>query len=122
MDTVTVAIVAALGKLGTKAVLDAYEGVKTVVRHKFGAKSDLADAVKMLEKKPEAEDRRITLKKEVEEVGADRDAELIKAAEALLAAVKEQPGGEEAVRQIVNQQVTGNGNIFSGTGNVSVPR
>jgi hypothetical protein len=122
MDTVTAAILAAFGKLGAKAVQDTYEGLKTVVRRKFGVESDLADAVEKLEKKPEAEGRQITLKEEVEAAGASKDAEIMKAVEALIEAIKEQPGGEEAVQQIINQQVIGDDNIFSGTGNISVTR
>ena len=122
METVTTAILAALGKLGTKAVQDAYEGLKALVQRKFGAESDLADALKKLEKKPDAEGRQLTLKEEVAAAEADKDTELVQAAEALLAAVKAQPGGEEAVRQIVKQKVTGDNNIFSGTGNVTVTK
>jgi hypothetical protein len=101
------AIIAALGNMGVKAVGDAYEGVKALVLRKFGADSDLADAVKKLEKQPDAQARQLLLKEELEAAGADKDEEIIKAAQALLDAVKAQPGGEEAVRSIVNQQVSG---------------
>jgi hypothetical protein len=121
MDIIVSAITGALANLGVQAVGDAYEGVKAVLTRKFGADSDLADAVKKLEQKPDAQGRQITLKEEAEAAGADKDAEIMKAVEALLAAVKAQPGGEEAVR-VINQQVTGNENIFSGTGNVTVTR
>jgi hypothetical protein len=122
METLTTAIIAALGNMGVKAVGDAYEGVKALVQRKFGAESDLADALKKLEQKPDAQGRQITLKDEAEAAGADKDAEIIKAAEALLAEIKKQPGGAEAVRSIVNQQVSGSGHIFSGSGNVTVTR
>ncbi|MCI5126491.1 MAG: hypothetical protein D3925_18940, partial [Candidatus Electrothrix sp. AR5] len=116
------AITGALANLGVKAVGDAYEGVKAVLLRKFGAESDLADAVKKLEQKPDAQGRQMTLKEEAEAAGADKDAEVVSAVEALIEAIKNQPGGEETVQQIVNQQVIGNGNIFSGTGNVSGTR
>jgi hypothetical protein len=122
MDIITAAIAGALGNLGATAVLKSFNELKAVVQRKFGEENDVTDAVKMLEKKPGAEDRRVTLQKEVQEAGADKDADIVKAAEALLAEVKKQPGGEEAVQQIVNQQVIGNGNIFSGTGDVTVTR
>lgn len=122
METLTAAIIAALGNLGVKAVGDAYEGVKALVLRKFGAESDLADALKKLEKQPDAQWRQDALQEEAEAAGANEDAEIMKAAQALLDAVKAQPGGAEAVRSIVNQQVTGNENIFSGSGNVTVTK
>jgi hypothetical protein len=122
METLTTAIIAALGNMGVKAVGDAYEGVKALVLRKFGADSDLADAVKKLGKQPDAKWRQDALQGEAEAVGANKDEEIIKAAQALLDAVKAQPGGEEAVRSIVNQQVSGSGQIFSGSGNVTVTR
>ncbi|CAK8721432.1 hypothetical protein GMJAKD_10640 [Candidatus Electrothrix aarhusensis] len=93
MDIIVGAITGALANLGVKAVGDAYEGVKAVLLRKFGADSDLADAVKKLEQKPDAQGRQITLKEEAEAAGADKDAEIMKAVEALLAAVKAQAGG-----------------------------
>jgi len=93
MEIFTTAIIAALGNLGAKAVGDAYEGVKALVQRKFGADSDLADALKKLEQKPDAQGRQITLKDEAAAAGADKDAEIMKAVEALLAAVKAQAGG-----------------------------
>lgn len=107
METLTTAIIAALGNLGVKAVGDAYEGVKALVLRKFGADSDLADAVKKLEKQPDAQWRQVALQGEAEAAGADKDEEIIKAAQALLDAVKAQPGGEKAVRDIIHQQVSG---------------
>lgn len=120
METLTAAIMAALGNLGVKAVGDAYEGVKALVLRKFGAESDLADAMKKLEKQPDAKWRQDALQGEVEAAGADKDEEIIKAAQALLDAVKAQPGGAEAVRQIVNQITIGTNNIVAGTGDINI--
>ncbi len=49
---------------------------------------------------------------------AHQDPEILKAAEALLAKLKDTPGG----REIINQTVTGDQNIFSGSGDVTVSR
>jgi hypothetical protein len=116
MDIFLPAIAGALGNLGSAAVLGAYQAVKTLVLRKFGAESDLADALKKLEQKPDAQGRQITLKEEAAAAGADKDEEIMKAAQALLEAVKAQPGGG------VKISVTGDGNIFSGSGNVTVLR
>lgn len=93
MDIFLPAIAGALGNLGSAAVLGAYQAVKTLVLRKFGAESDLADALKKLEQKPDAQARQQLLKEEAETAGADKDEEIIKAAQALLDAVKAQAGG-----------------------------
>ena len=120
METLTAAIMAALGNLGVKAVGDAYEGVKALVLRKLGAESDLANALKKLEQKPEEQARQQLLKEEAEAAGADKDEEIIKAAQELLDAVKAQPGGEKAVQQIIKQIVIGKKNIVAGVGDINI--
>jgi hypothetical protein len=120
MDIFTSAIAAALGDLGSAAVLGAYQAVKTLVLRKFGAESDLADALKKLEQKPDAQARQQLLKEEAAMAGADKDEEIIKAAQALLDAVKAQPGGAEAVQNIVKQIVIGKKNIVAGVGDINI--
>ena len=55
-------------------------------------------------------------KKKLSPSKVDQDEEIVKAAAALLEKLKALPGGQ----QIIQQTVTGNQNIFSGTGNVNV--
>ncbi len=117
MDIIIAAIAGALGNLSSDAVKAAYKGMKDLLHRKFGAESDLADAVKKLEQKPDAQGRQLTLKEEVETAGADKDEEIIKAAEVLLEAVKAQTGGKVNINQ---QTVSGSGHIFSQSGNVTV--
>ena len=113
---------AGLKDTASKAVVDTYAGLKKLIQDRYKKNEDVTDAVDYLVKKPEAESRQQELAKALQDAGVESDQELVQAAEAVLAAVKEQPGGEDAVRQIVNQQVTGDSNIFSGTGNVTVTR
>jgi hypothetical protein len=113
METILAAILATLGE---PMVKDGYEALKAVIRRKFGKDSDLSDAVDKLEKNPTSPGRKETLKEELATAKADQDAELIQAAQALLEKVKALPGGQ----QIIQQTVTGNQNIFSATGDVTV--
>ncbi len=113
---------AGLKDTASKAVIDAYAGLKKLIQDRYKKNEDVTDAVDYLVKKPEAEGRQQELSKALDGARANKEVELVQAAEAVLAAVKKQPGGEDAVRQIVNQQVIGNDNIFSGTGNVTVTR
>ena len=116
MDIFTSAIAAALGNLGSAAVLGAYQAVKALVQRKFGADHKVAKAIEELEQEPNSPGRKMLLQEAATKAGADKDEEIIKAAQALLDAVKEQPGGG------VKISVTGDGNIFSGSGNVTVLR
>ncbi len=122
MDPITLAITSALGNLGATVINDAYQALKVALQHKYGIDSDLVDAVEKLEKKPDSESRKGMVQEEITVAKADKDAEIIKAAEAVIEAVKSQPGGKEKVQQIINQNVTGDHNIFSGSGDVTISR
>jgi hypothetical protein len=119
-----VALGAAEGLKSTavQAVTDAYAALKKIIQERYRHSEDVTDAVDYVAKKPDAVSRRQELEKALKEAGAEKDQELAETAKSLLAAVKAQPGGEEAVRVIINQQVSGSGHIFSGSGNVTVTR
>jgi hypothetical protein len=105
MDPITTAIIAALAQLGQTVINDAYQALKAALQHKFGVDSDLVEAVDKTEEKPESEARQAVLQEEVAASGALQDEEVLKAAEALIAAIKTQPGGEDTLRRI-EQSVT----------------
>lgn len=120
MDPISLAIVAAVtagvAKVGEQAIADAYAGLKELLKRKFGAESKVVKAAEEVEANPQSKNRPGTLSEEVVAAKADQDPEILKAAEALLSKLKETPGGQT----IINQTVPGNGNIFSGTGNINV--
>lgn len=116
MDPITLAIVSALANLGQQAVKDGYEALKVLIAQKFGVDSDLSKAVDNVEKKPDSDGRKGTLEEEILAAKADKDAEILQLAQALIEKIKEQPGGQT----IINQTVTGNHNAFSGSGNVTI--
>ena len=105
MDPITAAIVAALAagvaagatEVGKKVIVDAYDALKAALKKKFGADSDLAEAVEKLEKKPDSAGRQETLKEEVEAAQAANDPQLQQLAQALIEALKSTPEGEKAV-------------------------
>ena len=72
------------------AVKDAYEGLKALIKKKFAekGKTDDSDIVDKHEKKPDSEGVKTLLKEELLEAKIDRDAEVIKTAEALLKQLK----------------------------------
>ena len=118
MDPITTAILAAIAagasKVGEQAIVDAYAKLKELLKKKFGAKSEVVKAVKEAEAKPDSSARKEVLKEEVKGAKADKDPDLLKAAQTLLLVIKSKPGGVQIV-----QTATGNQNIqISGDGNV----
>ncbi len=124
MDPITMAIVSALAagigagvpKVAEQAIVDGYNTLKSALKERFGEGSDVVEAVEKLEAKPNSTGRQTTLKEEIKDSKADQDPDLIIAAEALVAKIKDLPGGQTIVTQVVE----GDRNVFSGTGNVTV--
>ena len=83
MDTITLAIIAALANLSDTLVKDAYQALKTMISKKFGDKSELSLAMAKVEDKP-SKPRQSVLAEEIAAAKADKDAELLKAAKKLL--------------------------------------
>jgi hypothetical protein len=113
VDPITSAVLAAFAKLAEPAVKDAYEAVKKLLSRKFGGVKQAVDAV---EKAPQSKDRRIVLQKEVAKSGAATDHELCAALDALIQAL----GNAGTSGASVTQNVSGNENIFTGTGSINV--
>ena len=99
MDVITTAIISALAGLSKDAVKDSYNAFKAALKEKFGAKSELVEALDKLEKTPEREDRQATVKAELEIAKVKDDPEMLKLAQELLKKLKEQPGGQQIINQ-----------------------
>jgi hypothetical protein len=116
MDIISSAIIGAVAKLSQEAIKDSYNVLKKLIQKKMGLQSDVVTAIEQLEQKPASAGRTAVLEEEIRCSGACNDADLIKAAETLLEKFSAK-GGRQT---IVQQTVSGNRNIFSGSGNVSV--
>jgi hypothetical protein len=105
-DIVANAIVAALsagavaGATDTakSAIADAYEGLKSLIKKKFGHDSDVAEAIDKLEAKPDSDGKKQVLAEELNTVNSTSDPELISAAQSLLALIKALPQGEKHIQ------------------------
>ncbi len=124
MGPITTAIVAALtvgvtnGLTDTAKTMiaDTYQGLKSLLHKKFGHESSLVKSIEVLEAKPGAVSRQQTLDDELIDAGANRDQDILQAAQHLLSLVQTQHGGERHL-----QHVIGNYNaIVQGTGNATV--
>ena len=116
MDLITPAVTAALSMLSESVIKDAYDKLKNALTSKFSQNGDLAKAIDLLEEKPESEGRREILREELEAANAHLDPDVVQAAEEL----QKQINLQTNVQQNVQQKVSGDHNIFSGTGNVTV--
>jgi tetratricopeptide (TPR) repeat protein len=106
MDLITTVVVGALGKLSETVVKDAYEKLKNTIKEKFGTKSDLAEAIENLEKKPESEGRIATLQEEIASSQAYQDTEVIEAAQALIKELNR--AGSPVSSSVVSQRARDN--------------
>ncbi len=113
MEPITTVILSALaagaaagvGEVGKKLVVDGYEALKAALRAKFGADSDLADAVAGLEKHPDSDGRKQTLHEEIVAAKAQDDPELVELARALLDRIESQPGGAQHIQNAVGSYI-----------------
>ncbi|HXV97927.1 MAG TPA: hypothetical protein VEC93_05850, partial [Anaerolineae bacterium] len=105
MDPVSAAIVTGLAAgvaggatdVGQKLIIDAYDALKAALKQKFGADSDVVEAVEYLEKKPEVPARQAGVEEEVKAAKADADPDVVAAAQTVLDALKKTPEGQQAL-------------------------
>ena len=98
MDLITTAIVAALSagaasgltEVSKTAVTDTYQTLKDLLAKKFGASSEVVQAIDRLEAKPESARHQEMLQEELVTINAGQDHEVIAAAKHVLAQVHPQ--------------------------------
>ena len=120
MDPITLAIVAAVtggvtssaGKVAEKAIVDAYEGLKGLIKKKFGVAAKVPKAIDDLESEPDFKPFQEGLKQRVESSMLNKDMEIVKAAQELLTLLKAKPDGKQAIQNI--QNVYGDYNAVAG--------
>ncbi|WP_413174396.1 hypothetical protein [Anabaena azotica] len=97
-----------------QAVKDAYKGLKDLIKAKFveQGKEDDSNMVDKHEKKLDSEAFKALLKEELTNLGVDKDAEIIKAAEEVMK--KEDPQGFQDGKY--NTTVTVQGDVFGVAG------
>ena len=113
MEPITTALLSALaagaaagvGEAGKKLVVDGYEALKAALTARFGADSELADAVAGLEKHPESDGRKQMLHEEIVAAKADEDSGLVELARALLDRIESQPGGAQHIQKAVGNYI-----------------
>ena len=87
--TIVTAAVAAGATIATKdlaaqATKDGYAALRALIVRKFGERTDVADALEQVERKPDSKARQGVLMEELEAAGAGRDDQVVQQARALL--------------------------------------
>ncbi len=101
MDPITAAIVAAVTAgvtdIGKNAFTDVYQGLKSLIKSKFGKNNKVSKAIADLEDNRESKGRQMVLAENMAMEKLDRDTDLISKAEKLVQALKETEDGRRAV-------------------------
>jgi hypothetical protein len=104
MDPITAAILAALPALASdtvkSGVKDAYEGLKAVIRRKWGEGAPISKAISAVEEDPNSKAQAAVLEEKVGAVKATEDAEVARALHQLVEQMKTHGIGGEAVAKI----------------------
>ncbi|HEX5760890.1 MAG TPA: hypothetical protein VF121_17005 [Thermoanaerobaculia bacterium] len=126
MEPITTALIAAAAagvtKMGEQAIVDAYNGLKNLIRRKFGSDSEVAKAVEAVEAKPESDGRKATLQEELTAVRAADDRELVEAARKLLEQIRAQPDGARIVQQATGIGIAEAADHSTATVNLNPPK
>ncbi len=130
MDPVTTAIVAALAagatsgvtEAGLKAIADAYEALKTLLKKKFGHESEMVKSVESLETRPDSNARKSLLQEEVISAKADQDPDILQAAQALLDEISAQPGGVQHIQSATGSYIAQADRGSTASVNINQPR
>ena len=132
MDPITATILAVLpavaSEMAKSTVKDAYEGLKAVIRRKWGDTSPISKAISAIEEDPKSRAQSAVLEEKVSAVKATEDAEVAQALRQLVEQMKAHGIGGEAVARIqfnmsggVVQGVAGVGTVQIGSINFGAP-
>ena len=104
MDPITAAIVAVIPAIASdlvkSSVKDAYEGLKSVIRRKWGDGHPISKAITAVEADPKSKAQAAVLEEKVAAVSATEDADVAKALHQLVEQMKTHGIGGEAVAKI----------------------
>jgi hypothetical protein len=132
MDPITAAILAVAPAVAAdtvkSAVKDAYEGLKAVIRRKWGNAAPISKAISAVEEDPKSKAQAAVLEEKIGAVKATEDTEVVQALHQLVAQMKTHGiGGEAAARMQFNMssgvvhEIAGAENATIGSMNFGAP-
>ena len=113
LAALTAGAAAGLQSTANQVMQDAYNGLKTLIQHKFAGKPAAETALTQHEQKPDV--WKAPLEDELKQTGADKDDEIIKAAQKLMELVEP----EQAALGKFNVRISGGQGIVIGEHNTS---
>jgi hypothetical protein len=121
MDPVTTALIAAVyaratSEVAKEAIVNSYEELKTLLKKKLGAESDVVVAIDRLESRPDSDGRRQLVAEEMSAARVSTDEELVRAATALLEQIGSQPRGTIAVQTAQGSNIAQGGTTIEPIG------
>jgi hypothetical protein len=115
MDLITAVLIGGAAKLGEFVLKDGYEKLKSLIFAKVGPDAPIAGTLKELEASPDSVGHQKVLEGQVALAKLSDDAQVVAAATALRDLLKKSPNPPQVLTQIVS----GEGHVFSQTGNVT---
>jgi len=102
VDAITLALTtgvnAGANEVAKKAIVESYEGLKSLFVKNHGENSQTVKAIRELEAKPKSKGRKDTLTEELEEAHAASDPELTAAVQSLLTLIQSLPHREKHIQ------------------------
>jgi disulfide oxidoreductase YuzD len=104
MDPITTAVIAVLPALASDTVKagvkDAYEGLKAVIRRKWGETAPISKAIAAIENDPDSKAQKANLEEKIDRIKANEDSEVAQALQKLVEQMNTHGLGGEAVAKI----------------------
>jgi hypothetical protein len=124
MESITAAIVAALPALATdavkSAVKDAYEGLKAVIRRKWGDAAPVTRAISALEEDPKSKTQVAVVEEKIKAAKAADDPEVALALHKLVEQLKAHGMGGETIANIQFNMSGGGVQGLAGVGSANI--
>jgi len=121
MDPISLAITSSvIGKLTEAAIINSYKHLKEKINIKYGKKSKISMSIQKFEQSPNSLIAREGMEKEISNYNLVKDNEILRLAEVLLE--KLNICNNMNSKSNINQNISGNYNIASGTGNITINR
>jgi hypothetical protein len=124
MDPITLVITSALTNLAKAGIKEAFDGLKSVIRQKWGDDSPLSRAISAIEESPNSKARAAVVEEEADAVKLGDQPDVVQALQKLIEQMKAQGVGGEGVAGIhlnirggTQQGIIGAGNVSGGTFN-----
>lgn len=111
---------AGITSVAEQGIKEAYNALKALIKDRFGEKRDLVSSVDLVEQTPESPGRREMLKEELSKAEVGKDAEVVRAAQELLALLQPKSATQQLVADHGSAVATEGGTAQVGDSNIAL--